>query len=49
MKVIRSLENKGISLKGITRKNISHERGFLNFFSPLLKSGLTYVKDVLLP
>ena len=49
MKVIRSLENKVVLLKGITRKNISHEGGFLNFFCPLLKSGLPYVKDVLLP
>ena len=31
MKVIKSLENSGILLKGTTRKFTSQERGFLNF------------------
>ena len=40
MKVINSLENKGILLKG-TSKNITSQKGRLrNFFRPLMKIGL---------
>ena len=37
MKVIKSLENKGVSLKGTIRKITSQKRGFLNSLRPLLK------------
>ena len=36
MKVIKFLENRGILLKGTTRKITSHEGGFLNFLNPLI-------------
>ena len=41
MRVIKSLENKGILLKGTTRKIISQEKRFLRFLGPLLKAGLS--------
>ena len=34
MKVIRSQKNRGILLKGTTRKLTSQEGGFLNFLKP---------------
>ena len=34
MKVIRSRKNRGILLKGTTRKLTSQEGGFLNFLKP---------------
>ena len=34
MKVIKSLENRGILLKGTTRKITSQEGGFLNILRP---------------
>ena len=40
MKLIKSLENRGILLKGTTRKTISQEGGFLIFFRPLMTVGL---------
>ena len=46
MKVIKSLENRGIILKGATRKTTSQEVGFLNFFKP---AGLPLMKSVLTP
>ena len=50
IKVIRSLENKGIFFKGTTNKIINQERGFLNFPRPLMKNVLTLLaKIVLLP
>ena len=36
IKVIRSLENRGILLKGTTRKITSQDGGFLNFVKPLM-------------
>ena len=36
MKVTKFLENRGILLKGTTRKITSHEGGFLNFLNPLI-------------
>ena len=36
MKVIKSLENRGILLKGSTRKITIQEGGFLNFLRPLI-------------
>ena len=41
MKVIKSLENRGILLKGTVRKITSQEGAFLNFLRPLMKSVLT--------
>ena len=49
MKVIKSLENREILLKGTARKIISQEERFLNFVGPLLKTGLPLVKTVLTP
>ena len=47
MKVIRSLENRGILLKQTNRKINSQERGFLNFLGPLLTSEFCSMKNVL--
>ena len=40
MKLIKSLENREILLKGTTRKTISQEGGFLNIFRPSMAVGL---------
>ena len=45
-KVIKSLENRGILLKGTTRKITSQEGGFLNFLGPLMTAGLLLMKSV---
>ena len=37
MKVIKSLENKGILFKGTARKITSQEGGFLNFLRSLMQ------------
>ena len=47
MKVIESLENRGILLKGTIRKIASQEGGFLNFLRPLMTAGLPSMKSVL--
>ena len=47
MKVIKSLENRGILLKGNTWKTTGQERGFLNFLRPLITAGLPSMKNVL--
>ena len=49
MKVIKSLENRGILLKGTTEKYISPEGGFFNFLRPLLTAGLQLMKSALMP
>ena len=49
MKVFKSLENRGILLKGTTRKIISQNRKFLNFLRPLMPSGLPLMKSVHIP
>ena len=49
MKVIKSLENREISLKRTTRKITSQDGGFLNFFRPLMTAGLPLIKSVLPP
>ena len=49
MKVIKSLENRGILLKGTATKITSQERGFLNFYRPLMTAGLPLMKSVLTP
>ena len=40
MKVIKSLENRGILLKGTTRNITCQQRGFLDFLRPLMTAGL---------
>ena len=47
MTVIKSLENRGILLKGTNRKIASQERGFLNLLRPLVTAGLPLMKSVL--
>ena len=47
IKVIGSLEDGGILLKGTTRKNNSQKGGFLNFVRPLMTAGLPLMKNVL--
>ena len=49
MKVIKSLENRGIWLKGTTRKITSQEGGFLNFYRPLITAGIPLMKSILTP
>ena len=49
VKVIKSLENRGILLKGSTRKITSQKGGFLNFIWPLMTAGLLLIKSVLTP
>ena len=49
MKVINSLKNKGMLLKGTTRKITTQEGGFLNFLRPLMTAGLPLMKSVLTP
>ena len=49
IKVIKSLENRGMLLKRITRKITSQEGGFLNFLRPLRTTGLPLIKNVLTP
>ena len=41
IKVIKFLENRGILLKGTTRKITGQEEGFLNFLRPLMTDGLS--------
>ena len=48
MKVIKSLENRGILLNRTTRK-IASQGGFINFFRPLMAAGLPLLKSVLTP
>ena len=43
-KLIKSLENRGILLKGTTRKITNQEGGFLNFLKPLMTAGLPLMK-----
>ena len=43
MKVLKSLENRGVLLKGTTSKITSQEGRFLNFLRPLMTAGLPYV------
>ena len=49
MKVIKSLENKRIPLKGRTRRITSQEGGFLNFLRPLMINALPLMKTVVTP
>ena len=45
--VIKSLENRGVLIKGTTRNIFSQEGGFLNFPKPLMTVGLPLMKNVL--
>ena len=47
IKVINSLENRGVLLNGTTRKISSHKREFLNFLRSLMSVGLPIMKNVL--
>ena len=47
MKVIKSFENRGIFIKGTTRKITNQEGGFLNFLRPLMTVGLLLMKSAL--
>ena len=49
MKVIKSLENRGILLKGTTRKITNQEGEFLNFLKPLMTAVLPLMENVLAP
>ena len=43
IKVIRSLENSGVLLKGTTKKITTQEEGFLNFLKPLIIASLPLI------
>ena len=49
IKIMRSLEDSGILLGGITRKITSQEEGFLNFLRPLMSVILPLMKNILPP
>ena len=49
MKVIKSLENRGIVIKGTTTKITSQEGRFPNFLRPLMTAGLPLMRSVLTP
>ena len=44
MKVIKSLRNREISLKGTAKKITSQEGGFLSFLRSLMTAGLPLIK-----
>ena len=46
IKVMNSLESRGILLKGATKKITSQKGGLLNFLGPLMKVGLPLIKNV---
>ena len=47
LKIIKSLEKRGILLKGTNTKTTTQIRGFLNFLRSLMAAGLPLIKDVL--
>ena len=47
IKVIKSLENRGILLKVNTKKVTAQEEGLLNFLNPLMLADLSLIKNVL--
>ena len=49
MKVIKSLENRGILLKRTTTKIASQKGEFLNFLKPSMEAGLPLIKNILTP
>ena len=46
--VIDSLENRGISLKWVTKEITSEKTKLINFLGPLIKVGLALIKNVLI-
>ena len=46
MKVIKSLKNREILLKGSTQKVTTQEGGFIIFFRPLMKNNLISAKKI---
>ena len=48
MKIINSVENRQILLKGTTRKITTQKGGVLNFLRPLMTVGLSLMKYVLI-
>ena len=46
---IKSLESRGVLLKGTTRKITSQAGGFLNFLRSLITAGLLLMNSVLTP
>ena len=49
LKIIKSLENRRILVKGTTTKITGQEGGFLDFFRLLMTAGLLLMKSVLTP
>ena len=49
IKVRRSLESRGILIKGTTRKITGQEGGFFNFLTLLITTSLPSMKNVLTP
>ena len=49
MKVIKSSENRGILLKGTTRKITSQEGWLIKFLRPLITAGLPLMQSVITP
>ena len=49
MKVIKSLENRGILVKERNRKITSQEGGFFKFLRPLMTVGVLLINRVLIP
>ena len=47
MKIINSVENRQILLKGTTRKITTQKGGFLNFLRPLMTVDLSLMKSAL--
>ena len=49
IKVIRSLENREILMKGTTRKINTQKEEIFNFLAPLMKVGLPLMKNIFIP
>ena len=49
MKLNKSLENRGVLLKGASTKITRQEGAFLNFLRPLMTTGSSLMKVVLTP
>ena len=49
MKVNKSLENRGLLLKGTTRKMNSQKGGFVNFLRPSMTVCLSLMENVFTP
>ena len=49
IKLINSLEKRGILFRGTTKKIASQKGGFLNFLKPLMSNSLPLMKNVFTP